>query len=242
MHSVKVVDAGICLELLMSVCWHVQLANNRSGSSDEGRTSDSKYTLSNLKHKLPGSHPHKHRQHQPQEGTSRNVPDVENQLSHPQQSRGDNSQHPHQDLEHAHSESMSDTQQQHELHRDDQQHAQQSKYLQTSGQQRQHHGEQQQQQQSHGGQRHSSEEERKEDWWTAAGLQKPPKYGEEDQDCGHLCPPQCLLRKRGKKKTLKQALQNPTDLFWDAVWIEPEDIIREVCACLHLSFDSMAQA
>lgn len=37
-----------------------------------------------------------------------------------------------------------------------------------------------------------------------------------------------MRRRRARKKALHASLKNPKDLFWDAVWIQPEDIIREV--------------
>ncbi len=62
------------------------------------------------------------------------------------------------------------------------------------------------------------------DYYRQAGLQKPkgPLQGVESG------PASGWASRRRKKKTLHQSLQNPKDLFWDAVWIEPEDIIREV--------------
>lgn len=39
---------------------------------------------------------------------------------------------------------------------------------------------------------------------------------------------QRMRRRRARKKALHASLNNPKDLFWDAVWIQPEDIIREV--------------
>ena len=62
------------------------------------------------------------------------------------------------------------------------------------------------------------------DYYRQAGLQKPkgPLQGVESG------PASGWASRRKKKKTLHESLQNPKDLFWDAVWIEPEDIIREV--------------
>ena len=62
------------------------------------------------------------------------------------------------------------------------------------------------------------------EYYRQAGLQKPkgPLQGVESG------PASGWASRRKKKKTLHDSLQNPKDLFWDAVWIEPEDIIREV--------------
>ena len=62
------------------------------------------------------------------------------------------------------------------------------------------------------------------EYYRQAGLQKPkgPLQGVESG------PASGWASRRRKKKTLHESLQNPKDLFWDAVWIEPEDIIREV--------------
>ncbi len=62
------------------------------------------------------------------------------------------------------------------------------------------------------------------DYYRQAGLQKPkgPLQGVESG------PASGWASRRRKKKTLHESLRNPKDLFWDAVWIEPEDIIREV--------------
>ncbi|KAL0048262.1 hypothetical protein WJX82_011336 [Trebouxia sp. C0006] len=60
-------------------------------------------------------------------------------------------------------------------------------------------------------------------YYRQAGLQKPkgPLQGVESG------PASGWASRRRKKKTLHESLRNPKDLFWDAVWIEPEDIIRE---------------
>jgi len=62
------------------------------------------------------------------------------------------------------------------------------------------------------------------EYYRQAGLQKPkgPLQGVESG------PASGWASRRRKKKTLHESLQKPKDLFWDAVWIEPEDIIREV--------------
>lgn len=67
------------------------------------------------------------------------------------------------------------------------------------------------------------------DYYRQAGLQKPkgPTEGLEASASGwgrfrHV------RSRRKKTKALHASLMNPKDLFWDAVWIEPEDIIREV--------------
>lgn len=49
--------------------------------------------------------------------------------------------------------------------------------------------------------------------------------GDSDTGCNML---QRIRRRRARKAALHASLKNPKDLFWDAVWIQPEDIIREV--------------
>lgn len=51
--------------------------------------------------------------------------------------------------------------------------------------------------------------------------------GDADMDTG-CSMIQRIRRRRMRKRALHASLQNPKDLFWDAVWIQPEDIIREV--------------
>lgn len=49
--------------------------------------------------------------------------------------------------------------------------------------------------------------------------------------------------RRKRKKALHASLKNPRDLYWDAVWIEPEDIMGEVTShglCLDAAAASMA--
>ena len=56
-------------------------------------------------------------------------------------------------------------------------------------------------------------------------ISKPLVVGEEDTGCG-TC--NSMRRRRMEKRVLHAGLHKPKDLFWDAVWIQPEDIIREV--------------
>lgn len=218
-------------------CFGVQLANSASGSSNEGNDSSSTGALRRLRDKLPGSLTHKHRNEQQtgeQSKDQNKVHDVENQITNANQS----SPHRQQQLQ---------TRQgspQHGMRQEASGRLRMSREQQDS-EAEQHANLVQQDQHSHEQDQHSREQDQHQhrqdeadrkgdhqegDWWTKAGLQKPPKEDEDDEDCGlcKLCSPKCLHCKRKKKQTLKQALQNPTDLFWDAVWIEPEDIIREV--------------
>lgn len=58
-------------------------------------------------------------------------------------------------------------------------------------------------------------------------IEQLPDIGAEDTDmsCGLL---QRIRHRRMRKRALHASLRNPKDLFWDAVWVQPEDIIREV--------------
>ena len=56
--------------------------------------------------------------------------------------------------------------------------------------------------------------------------------GDEDLDIGCSLL-QRIRHRRMRKRALHASLQNPKDLFWDAVWIQPEDIIREVTLNCH---------
>ena len=92
-------------------------------------------------------------------------------------------------------------------------------------------------QQDHNKDQQEGEEE--DEHYRQVGLQKPKRpsdSGKEEsgQGWGKLKHAQS---KRKQKKSLHASLQNPKDLFWDAVWIEPEDIIREVslnCKGVHI--------
>ncbi|KAL3155183.1 hypothetical protein ABBQ32_013123 [Trebouxia sp. C0010 RCD-2024] len=73
-----------------------------------------------------------------------------------------------------------------------------------------------------------AEQDEEEEAYRHAGLQKPRRLGEggadKDMGCSLL---QRIRHRRMRKRSLHASLQNPKDLFWDAVWIQPEDIIRE---------------
>ena len=56
--------------------------------------------------------------------------------------------------------------------------------------------------------------------------------GDENLDTGCSLL-QRIRHRRMRKRALHASLQNPKDLFWDAVWIQPEDIIREVTLYCH---------
>ena len=233
----------------------MQLANTASSSSNDD--SQSKSSLRRLKEKLPGSPPHTDGQTQRHHdvenqlnGHAAQQQGSERQAIGPQHTTG-------ADRSSLHQQNIDGSQQRHQpvgqqptgnaadaatAEGDSAAVAKgvpASGHQQTSGEQR-HNANMQsgllpgvgQTECSPGQSQQTEEEEHQQagDWWSAAGLQKPPKVGEEDPDCGlsKLCSPRCLSQKRAKKKSLHKALQNPTDLFWDAVWIEPEDIIREV--------------
>ena len=74
--------------------------------------------------------------------------------------------------------------------------------------------------------------EEEEEYYWHAGLQKPKRPTENDMDSESTWNLKQYKLRRHKKKNLHESLVNPTDLFWDAVWIEPEDIIREVSHCV----------
>lgn len=60
-----------------------------------------------------------------------------------------------------------------------------------------------------------------------------PDIGGADKDMGCSLL-QRIRHRRMRKRSLHASLQNPKDLFWDAVWIQPEDIIREVTLDCHV--------